>query len=121
MDKLALEEDESSIQETFKEIKSYVKKINQSEYYDFYTFVEGLDTKIEAIFSGKLKTLTKKFIYSMANYDENQIDCKGMLMEGNTTHIVAIRNGLVIVEPPICDSKRYYLNRLHEKIQVVCD
>jgi len=67
MDKLALEDDESSIQETFKEIKSYVKKINPAEYYDFYTFVEGLDTKIEAIFSGKLKTLTKKFIYSMAN------------------------------------------------------
>lgn len=57
----------------------------------------------------------------MANFDENQIDQKGMLMEGNTTHIVAIRNGVVIVEPPICDSKRYYLNRLHEKIQVVCD
>lgn len=37
MDKLALEEDESTIQETFKDIKSYVKKINHSEYYDFYT------------------------------------------------------------------------------------
>lgn len=68
--------------------------------------MEGLDAKIEAIFSNKLKTLTKKFIYSMANYDENMIEKKGMLMEGITTHIVAIRNGVVVVEPPICDSKR---------------
>jgi len=34
------------------------------------------------------------------------VEKKGMLMEGNTTHIVAIRNGAVVVEPPICDSKR---------------
>jgi len=35
--------------------------------------------------------------------------------------VVTVKNGMVECDPPLSESKRYYLNKFHEKIRVVCD
>jgi len=62
LNRLGQEDDESIIQDIVKEIRDKLKKINQNDVYDFYSYVEVVDRKIEATFSQKMKVVIQKFV-----------------------------------------------------------
>jgi len=62
LNRLGQEDDESIIQDIVKEIRDKLKKINQNDVYDFYSYVEVVERKIEATFSQKMKVVIQKFV-----------------------------------------------------------
>lgn len=106
LNRLGQEDDESIIQDIVKEIRDKLKKINQNDVYDFYSYVEVVDRKIEATFSQKMKVVIQKFVQSQTHFEENLQDKKGCFLEANTTHVVTVKNGMIELDPPLSESKR---------------